>query len=781
MKNLLSDPLFLALFNSPVPRIIIQADAPLFTIVISNDAHKIVTNLVGREIDGKSVWEIFDPTEAGGDGGNLLRDALTEAQTTNKTVLMPPFRYDMSSRYDEGMEEKWWQLEIMPVGGNSPQPEFLLATTLDITEQVLKQRAIENRGENLVKLNTELEETVSDRNKELQASELKFRNLVEQSPIAITLLTGSDFIIDLVNKEMLSIWGNPEDVIGRPIIEVLPGLEGTSHLAAFDHVYKSGLPYYGKEIEILLRRNGVLENGYFNIINYPVKGPEGAVEGIIVSAIEVTELVLARRRVEESERLLHSLIMAAHYPLMVLQGNEWIIQIANKPLAELWGMSLENIIGLPLLQVLPELKDQPFPALLKNVFDTGLSYGQEEEVFYLETPEGRLTKYVSFYYDALFDEQGKVAGIIVSANDITAQVSSRKELEKAYEQANLSKQAAQLGTFDMDLLAGTMEWDARCRELFGISHNNEVNYNVDFVKGLHEEDRDRVQTLIDDLFTRQKPDGDYDVEYRTVGAEDGKVRWVRAKGKVFFDDTNTAVRFIGSVLDITSQKLDEQRKNDFIGMVSHELKTPLTTLKANIQLLSRKARTKSDPFYIWALDKSEKQVDKMKNMIYGFLNLSRLESGKLFLDLKEVDLNRLILDEINSLLSIQERERIRFRNWDDIKVKADPDKISHVLSNLISNAIKYSPKGGSIEVESRTEGDEAIVSVKDEGIGIEKKDLDKLFDRYYRVKMNSTEYISGFGIGLYLSSEIVSRHNGRIWVESEVDKGSTFFFSLPLN
>ena len=152
--------------------------------------------------------------------------------------------------------------------------------------------------------------------------------------------------------------------------------------------------------------------------------------------------------------------------------------------------------------------------------------------------------------------------------------------------------------------------------------------NMIFVGGLHDDDRERVLGIIENVFKKEISDGDYDVEYRTIGFEDQKLRWVRAKGKAYFNSQSQPIRFIGSVLDITEQKLDELRKNDFIGMVSHELKTPLTTLTAVVQVTKNKLKNAEDPFLRSAMETADVQVRKMGNMISGFLNISRLDSGK---------------------------------------------------------------------------------------------------------------------------------------------------------
>ncbi|HZG23388.1 MAG TPA: PAS domain-containing protein, partial [Chitinophagaceae bacterium] len=150
-----------------------------------------------------------------------------------------------------------------------------------------------------------------------------------------------------------------------------------------------------------------------------------------------------------------------------------------------------------------------------------------------------------------FGKAGNYFGFVGSSIDITEHKKSQLELQTALEQVRLSKEAAELGTFDLNLEKGTMHWDERCRTLFGISHQDPVTYEKDFAGGLHPEDRERILEVIDNVFIKSISNGDYDVEYRTVGAEDGVIRWIRAKGKVYFDKEEKPVRFIGSVLDIT--------------------------------------------------------------------------------------------------------------------------------------------------------------------------------------------------------------------------------------
>ncbi|QQL49156.1 sensor histidine kinase [Mucilaginibacter ginkgonis] len=224
----------------------------------------------------------------------------------------------------------------------------------------------------------------------------------------------------------------------------------------------------------------------------------------------------------------------------------------------------------------------------------------------------------------------------------------------------------------------------------------------------------------------------------------------------------------------------QRQKDDFIGMVSHELKTPLTSINALIQVANKKLQNSEDPFLAQAMGKAAVQVRKMSAMINGFLNVSRLEVGKIILEKSAFDIRGLIADIIDEIKLTATSHEIIFAGGEPCKVVADEEKIGSVITNLVNNAVKYSPKAHNVEVNCTEEGSNVIVSVKDQGIGIPAEDVNHVFDRYYRVENTDTKNISGFGIGLYLSAEIIREHGGKIWVESVKGQGSTFYFSLPL-
>ncbi len=328
-----------------------------------------------------------------------------------------------------------------------------------------------------------------------------------------------------------------------------------------------------------------------------------------------------------------------------------------------------------------------------------------------------------------------------------------------------------------DLSSGLLTLTERCRKLHGIPKDAPFNFQQS-LELIMPEQREYVADTINEAINKT---GHFTIQYQVKPLDGGKPRWINSSGQVNKDNDGKPISLSGIMVDITEQKADEQRKNDFIGMVSHELKTPLTSLSAYIQMLQIKAAKGDDDLLVNALNKSNSQVKKMNKMINGFLNVSRLESGKILIVKNKFNIDELLREILEETKVTISTHSILFSPCDPINVHADRDKISSVITNLVSNALKYSPNGTNIDITCTVDNSHVKVSVTDEGIGISPEDSSKLFERYYRVQNSNTDIISGFGIGLYLSAEIIQRHDGKIGVDSEFGKGSTFWFTLPHN
>jgi two-component system sensor histidine kinase VicK len=230
--------------------------------------------------------------------------------------------------------------------------------------------------------------------------------------------------------------------------------------------------------------------------------------------------------------------------------------------------------------------------------------------------------------------------------------------------------------------------------------------------------------------------------------------------------------------DITEKKQEELRKNDFIAMVSHELKTPLTSIRTYIQVLLAKSKNEGDAFKTNALTRADAQAKKMTSMIHDFLSLARLEEGKIRITKEEFELHDLIEEIASDAQFLTSTHNVKLVDCKDIRINADRDKIGQVLINLLSNAIKYSPKGGTITMGCSKSDNDLKIYVSDQGIGISTADQKRLFDKFYRVKDEKIKTISGFGIGLYLVAEILRYHGTEIKVDSTEGVGSTFYFMM---
>ncbi len=242
------------------------------------------------------------------------------------------------------------------------------------------------------------------------------------------------------------------------------------------------------------------------------------------------------------------------------------------------------------------------------------------------------------------------------------------------------------------------------------------------------------------------------------------------------DDQGVVVAHI----NITERKQTELRKDDFISMASHELKTPITSMKMNVQALQRHFEKRSDETAANSMAKVNIQIKKLTRLVNELLDVSRIYAGKLEVRKTAFDINNLVKNIIEDFNNVRTGHTYPYRDKGIINVSGDPDRIEQVIINLFTNAMKYSPQKSTIKVGLKISDKSAILSVKDEGIGIDKDKQKHVFDRFYQVTDPTAKTYPGLGMGLYISNQIIEHHGGKMWVKSEKGKGSTFYFSLPL-
>ncbi len=242
-------------------------------------------------------------------------------------------------------------------------------------------------------------------------------------------------------------------------------------------------------------------------------------------------------------------------------------------------------------------------------------------------------------------------------------------------------------------------------------------------------------------------------------------------------------RRIALTLDNARLYAEAQRaitlRDDFISIASHELRTPVTSLKLYVQVLQKQLSRRGDENFARSFAKMDAQLNKLTLLIEDLLNVSRIEHGKLDFHEDWFDLNVVVKETVEQIQSTTSKHRIRIEGRVNQLVWGDRDRIGQVLTNLLTNAVKFSPQSDTIIVRLTTAQDAVVVNVQDFGIGIEKEHLNHIFDRFHRVSDPEEKTYPGLGIGLYIAHEIIQRHNGTLAVESEKGQGSRFSFTLP--
>jgi signal transduction histidine kinase len=215
-------------------------------------------------------------------------------------------------------------------------------------------------------------------------------------------------------------------------------------------------------------------------------------------------------------------------------------------------------------------------------------------------------------------------------------------------------------------------------------------------------------------------------------------------------------------------------------MASHELKTPITSLKGYTHLLKRQLEKQAFPESVAMLDKMETQLTRLTHLIADLLDVSKIQAGQLDFAQEPIAIDAFVHTIADMMQHISTTHTISIHGASHTHILGDCDRLEQVFTNLLSNAVKYSPQATHVAIFIAASQDTVTVSIRDDGIGIPKEHQPKIFDRFYRVSDGHDKTFPGLGMGLYISSEIVKRHGGRLWVESVESEGATFFLSLPI-
>lgn len=653
-----------------------------------------------------------------------------------------------------------WYKAIRNVDG---EIDGVLTTALDVTEKVISQNLIAE-------------------------SEEKFRSLIHESPIATCLFTGPEMFIEIANDRMCKLWGKDASVRGKTLREAVPELEGQPFHDILADVYKTGIPFAAKDAPAHLVVDGQLRKFYFDYNYTPLFDMNGRVYGIMDTAVDVTQKVLAQQYTEESEKSLRNTILRAPVAMCILRHEDHIVEIANERMLELWGVS-NDIIGRKLFDFLKKAKTQGFEELLDNVYYTGETYKAFAVPVDLPREETNKTFYVDFVYEAFRESDGRISGVIVVASEVTEQVMAIRKVEQAEERARLAIDSAELGVYEVNLITQELRTSERFNQIWGISKGA---VRQDVIDRLHPEDV-KVRA---DAHQLSLTTGTVHYEARVVW-KDGSVHWVRVKGRLLYDDGGNPKSLLGVIQDINEQKqfaeqltklvnertIELSRSNDellqFAHVASHDLKEPVRKIKIFSNMLLDEYGEVLPEKAITFLSKIQNATNRMFSMIEGVLTYSSLNASDQPID--EVDMNE-IIDNIESDLEILiQKQNAKIIRDTFPKLQGASVLLFQLFYNLINNALKFSRQDVPtvITISSFLEPDSGFVNitVSDNGIGIDADNLGRIFDAFAR--LHAKDAYEGTGLGLALCKRIVERHHGTITVAADCSNGATFIMRLP--
>ena len=596
--------------------------------------------------------------------------------------------------------------------------------------------------------------------------------LMGNIPFGVCLLDGDFEILDANEKWLEITSAEKREIIGKKLSEVFPEIKKnlTDFLIEITNKKK---PFHVHEFPISFGKEGLTEIRNYNFIYYPVFNAKDEPEHFCSIAIEIHNIGGLKDQLSKSEERLR----------LATESNNistWDLNLKNLEIHH--SAALTNIFGYTDDRSLTntELRNHIIPEDML-LFDAALKKALDDGVYDFE---GRITnakghlKWINSRGKIFYGDNGEPERMLGVLQDI----SERKNLEKEIENREIQYK----------FLADAMPqfiWIADPEGKLNYFNQSVFDFSgktyEDFMSGdgwlqiVHPDDREKN---IESWTHCIKNKTVFTFEHRFQN-KNGDFKWMLSRAVPDFDEYGEVKLWVGTSTDIDEIKKQERQKNDFIKIANHELKTPITTIKGYVQLLKKMRGNSEDQFLNNSLNTIENQVNKLNNLIGDLLDISQMENGNLPLVKRPFSLVKLVTETIEDIKASENSHEINFtlNNTEDIEVIADKERITQVLNNLLTNAIKYSPNAEKVNVTMNLKRKEAVVCVEDFGIGMNREELQKIFDRFYRVSGEDEATFPGFGIGLFIVKDILNRHNGNIWVESEKQKGSKFYFSLPLN
>ena len=489
-------------------------------------------------------------------------------------------------------------------------------------------------------------------------------------------------------------------------------------------------------------------------------------------------LVQREQSLRQSRQLLDSII--EHIPAMVFvkRAQDLRFELLNRAGEKLLGYSRQDLLGKSDYDFFPRAQAEAFVRRDREVLASGEVHVIAEEP--VTTADGQ-TRYLHTLKIGLRDDNGAPAHLLGISLDITERRESEFKLLKSEQRLQLALRAARSSLWDANPVTGHIVLDTHWAELIGQAPREmEITFQELAQLVPPQEQIDVMQKM---MATIRGERNEYQAEHR-VRHQQGHWIWIESRGRVVERDAaGRALRMIGTNTDITERKRLDQMKNEFVSTVSHELRTPLTTIAGALGLATGGALGELPAQAYQVLEMAYRNSQRLGHLIDDLLDMEKLVAGKMSFDLQVQPLMPLVEHAVASTRAYGEQHQVHFvltERADDVQAQVDGGRLEQVLANFLSNAAKFSPPGGQVEVAVHPLPGRVRVSVTDHGPGVPIAFRPRLFQKFSQADGSNTRSKSGTGLGLAISKELIEHMNGEVGFESEEGRGACFYFELPL-
>ena len=610
---------------------------------------------------------------------------------------------------------------------------------------------------------------------------LRLKNFVFDISIAAKSITDINGIITEANDSFLRVWGyaGKDEVLGKPITSFIKDPDvAMTILTALNNTGEWDGDYIARKFD----GSTFIAHGIATV----VKDETGKIIAYQSSVIDITDSRLTEEKLKASEQLYRNLFDQANEGLILLTMDGKIAEV-NQSFAAMHGFTVDE---------LKNTRINDLDVLRENAFE-----GRAEVMRRINAGEVVRFEVEHYHKDGHSFILCDTASLITIGNqqfylafhqDITDRKRAEEQLLVSESTLKESQKLAGLGTFDLDIHTGILSTSHILKEIFGIDEKYDHSLNG-WTALLHPDDREKVLNhLMNEVIGNMQPGN---IAFRFVRLNDKTTRWMHALGKLEFDADCLPIKVHGTAQDITEQKQFESElvkakekaeesdrlKSAFLANISHEIRTPMNAILGFSNLLKEPHLSDEEQQeYIKLIDIGSK---RMLNIIHDIVDISKIESRQMEVLIIDTNVNEKIelVYNLYKPEASQKGIQIFYKNAlqkNEAVIQTDREKLNAILSNLVVNAIQYTNEG-SIEFGYEKKGETLEFFVKDTGIGVPEQYKELIFERFRQGNDLTRKFTEGTGLGLSISKAYIELLGGKMWLESEVGKGSTFYFTLP--